>query len=563
MLRPNTVICMLQYLRIQNLALLDEVVLDLDAGFIAVTGETGAGKSVFLGALQLLSGARADKTMVRQGADACTVECALALPEGSPVHSVLDELGLPPCEDGALLIRRVLPRDKMPKILVNGALTTQSNLRRLGERWIDFHGPGEPQRLFSADAQRELLDLYAGHQALLESYREKYQAWRAARAEREALVNETALSPDEIDFLRQQLARIDACEISEEGIEALENDFLKVTRGQELISLAQKLSEGLSGEGGLLDRLAGLQRVGHDLREVDPSTAELASRLESLAIETEDLGREFAARAAGFEIDPSEAEAIQDRMNDWLELKRRYGNGVQEVLRKREEIAGKLARQGDIEGGLERIDKKIAAAEKDVRAVGAKLRKSRESAARDLAGKVGKALPALGFQKSGFAIEIAAEPEPRPHGDSRCDFLFSPNAGQELKPLSKIASSGEIARVMLALKTLLAEVDEIPVLVFDEVDANVGGEIGRAVGERLAGLSAGHQVFCVTHLPQVAGLASSHYRVEKEQKGKTTRVSIAPLHASRPDRLDELARMLGDRRAKSALAHAEELLERS
>ncbi len=553
---------MLQYLRIQNLALLDEVALELEPGFIAVTGETGAGKSVFLGALQLLSGSRADKSVIRQGADVCEVECVLSVAKASPVHALLGELELPPCEDGALLIRRVLPREKMPRILVNGALTTQTNLRRLGELWIDFHGPGEPQRLFSTDSQRELLDLYAGHDALLQEYREHYRAWRNALAEREALLAETALSPDEIDFLRQQLARIDACEVSEEAIATLESDFRKVSNGQELMALARQLSEGLIGDGGVLEQLAQLQRGGRDLQETDPSSEAMVSRLRSLAIETEDLGREFEALTEGLDLDPAEAEAIQVRMNDWLDLKRRYGGSVSGVLRKREEIAGRLERQGDIEGNLRHLEEKISTAEKAVRAAGAKLRQSREKAASELAARVRKALPALGFRKSGFTVEVLAESDPKPHGDSGCEFRFAPNVGQDLMPLNKIASSGEIARVMLALKTILAEVDDIPVLVFDEVDANVGGEIGRAVGERLAGLSARHQVFCVTHLPQVAGLASSHYQVEKRQSGKTTQVTIAPLHHSREERLGELARMLGDRKAKSAIAHAEELLAR-
>lgn len=551
---------MLQYLRIQNLALLDEVTLELESGFIAVTGETGAGKSVFLGALQLLSGSRADKSAIRQGTEVCEVECAISVTADSPVHALLSELELPPCEDGALLIRRVLPREKMPRILVNGALTTQTNLRRLGEIWIDFHGPGEPQRLFSVDSQRELLDLYAGHDALLQEYRERYRAWRNALQEREKLLAETALSPDEIDFLRQQLARIDVCEVSEEAIATLENDFLKISKGQELMALARQVSEGLVGDGGVMEQLAQLQRPGRDLQETDPSSEAMVSRLRSLAIESEDLGREFEALAEGFDFDPAEAETVQARMNEWLDLKRRYGGSVAAVLRKREEIAGRLERQGDIEGGLRDLEEKIATAEKALRSAGAGLRKSREKAAAELAARVRKALPALGFRKSGFAVEVLDESEPKPHGDSRCEFRFAPNVGQDLMPLNKIASSGEIARVMLALKTILAEVDNIPVLVFDEVDANVGGEIGRAVGERLAGLSDRHQVFCVTHLPQVAGLASSHYRVEKGQTGKSTRVTIAPLHGSRDERLAELARMLGDRKAKSALAHAEELL---
>ncbi len=551
---------MLQYLRIQNLALLEEVALDLESGFIAVTGETGAGKSILLGALQLLAGARADKSLIRQGAEVCEVEAALYLPESSVVHSLLEELELPPCEEGGLLLKRTVPRSKMPKVFVNGSLTTLTNLQRLGACWIDFHGPGEPQRLFGPDAQLELLDLYAGHDQVLLAYRERYRKWKHLRAEKESLLTETALSPDEAGFLRQQLARIDECAPSEEAVEELERDYLKVSRGQELIALARQLSEGLAGEGGVLDQVAQLQRAGRDLEQADASREPLVSRLRSLSVETEDLAHEFAAVADSFDLDPAEAEGIEARMNEWQDLKRRYGNSVASVIQARADMAHKLERQSDLKGSLERLDHEIANEEKALRAEGEKLRKSREKAASELSRKVKQSLPALGFRKSGFSAEILAEREPKAHGDSRCEFRFAPNAGQDLMPLNKIASSGEIARVMLALKTILAEVDDIPVLVFDEVDANVGGEIGRAVGERLAGLSGSHQVFCVTHLPQVAGLAGSHYRVDKEQQGKATRITISPLHGARKDRLEELARMLGDRKAKSALVHAEELL---
>jgi DNA repair protein RecN (Recombination protein N) len=551
---------MLQYLRIQNLALLEEVALDLEPGFIAVTGETGAGKSILLGALQLLAGARADKSVIRQGAEVCEIEAALFAEDSAPVHSLLRELELPPCEEGCLLLKRTLPRAKMPRVFVNGSLTTLGNLQRLSECWIDFHGPGEPQRLFKPEAQLELLDLFAGHDDVLAAYREHYREWRQLLADKDALLNETALSPDEADFLRQQIVRIDDCVGSREDVEALERDFLKVSRGQELIALSRRLSDGLTGEGEVLDRLSELQRVGRELEEADPSRESLVSRLRSLSIETEDLAREFEMVAESFDLDPAEAEAIQNRMNEWFDIKRRYGSSVDAVLRERAAMAQRLERQRDIKGCLERLEGQIGVAEGNLRKEAARLRKGREKAAEKLSREVRQSLPSLGFQKSGFSVEIVGEAALKRHGDCRCEFRFSPNAGQELMPLNKIASSGEIARVMLAIKTILAEVDDIPVLVFDEVDANVGGEIGRSVGERLAGLSGRHQVFCVTHLPQVAGLAESHYLVDKSQKGKKTRVTIAPLHGRRDARLGELARMLGDRKAKSALAHAEELL---
>jgi DNA repair protein RecN (Recombination protein N) len=247
-------------------------------------------------------------------------------------------------------------------------------------------------------------------------------------------------------------------------------------------------------------------------------------------------------------------------MNAWLDLKRKHGRDLDAILAAREEMRRRLEVQGDLEGVLARLDRQRDEAAKTMRQAAAALRRDREKAASELAQVAAKAIAQLGFKKADFRVEVSVLPEPGPTGDTGVEFLFSPNVGEAPLPLNRIASSGELARVMLALKTVLADLDEVPVLVFDEVDANVGGEIGRVVGEQMAKISRAHQVLCVTHLPQVAAQASAHLVVEKDQSSDRAVVRIEAIHERRDERIAELARMLGDRQAKSARAHAAELL---
>jgi DNA repair protein RecN (Recombination protein N) len=285
-------------------------------------------------------------------------------------------------------------------------------------------------------------------------------------------------------------------------------------------------------------------------------------RLESRAVEVEDLGGEFESLGGNLDFDSENASDLQTRMAVLLELKRKYGREAEAIVKARAELAARVEEQADIEGTLSRLQKQAAGIEKKCQTLAASLRQSREKAGKQLVKKAGELLTELGFKKASLQVHFQPEKELRAFGDARPEFLFSPNVGEAPLPLARIASSGELARVMLALKTVLAEVDEIPVLVFDEVDANVGGEVGRVVGEKMAAIAKRHQVLCVTHLPQVASLGAQHFVVEKDQDGARAVVRIRAIHHERKERVGELARMLGDRSAKSAQAHAEELLTR-
>jgi|CZKI01.1.fsa_nt_gi DNA repair protein RecN (Recombination protein N) len=551
---------MLQSLRIRNLALLDHVSVDFEPGFAAITGETGAGKSIVVGALGLLAGERADKAVIRQGAPACEVEASLYFRDSAGINALLAELDLPACEEGLLVLKRSVPRERAPKITVNGGLATLAALQRIGERWIDFHGPSEPRRLLRDSCQLELLDLYGRAGPALEAYVALYRAWCELQAESERIASEARLTLDELAFMKAQLAKLDRLDLSEEAIAALERDFQRMSRAQEIAAFASELEAGLSGEDGATSRVAALVREARRLESIDPASKPLADRLASASAELVELAAEYASLGREMQADPDGLGSLEERMNAWLEARRRHGPDVRSVASARESIRRRVSSHGDIEGTLARLDQQIEAAAREARKAAAALRAVRQGAAKELGRAAAAGIAELGFDKAEFRVSITDAPGLGPAGDCGCEFLFSPNVGEAPLPLGKIASSGELARVMLALKAILADLDSVPVLVFDEVDANVGGEIGGVVGERMAAIGARHQVLCVTHLPQVAAHAGSHFVVLKDQSGDRAVVTIEPIHGDRKARVGELARMLGDRNAKSALAHAEKLL---
>ena len=551
---------MLQYLKIENLALLKSLTLEFDKGFSVVTGETGAGKSVLLGALNLLSGARSNKEMIRQGSDRLSVEASLFFPESDGIDAVLTELDLPVCDEGSLILYRSLDASKMSKIRINGSLATLSQLKNLGEYWIDFHGPGEPQKLFKEHCQLELLDAFSQNDSLLENYHSIFKEWRSERKAIGNLKSSEQLDDDTLRFLSNEITKMEQLDLSEAAISELESNFTKISQSQELQSMLQMCVDIVSGETGLMDRLNALSHQMNNLSSIDPSTEELSKRANSLQIEADDLSQEIQALSGGFDFDTEMIESTISQMTTWQELKRKYGGSLESLLEEKASLENKIAMQSDIEGSIAKLELKCTKLEEQLAKESERLYKNRSKGAKALAKQATELLLQLGFKKAQLEIVLLESEDFTESGKHSCSFLFSPNVGQDLLPLNKIASSGETARVMLALKTILADVDKTPVLVFDEVDANVGGEVGRTVGKEMARIANTHQVFCVTHLPQVASLGSQHFIVEKFQDDSETQVSINPIHGEQEQRLGEIARMLGDRNSQSALGHAKELL---
>lgn len=553
---------MIEYLRIENLALLERAEIDFTEGFTAVTGETGAGKSVLLGALAMLSGARCGKEAVGGHSDTCRVEAVLRFKDTSKIDRLLESSGLPPCEDGTLLISRVVGISKPSRAFVNSSPAPLSFLSKLGGYWIDFHGPGEPQKLFSRKNQLEMLDTFAGDSQLLEEYMRIYSERRQILSNIESLSQTKSLGEDEIEFLRSRIAAIDAVNPTEESIAELEEKSKLAEAASDIVEKSSAVAEAIDGDGGILEKLAAASKFASEISRFSAAAESLSERLRGVGLELADISSEYGNLARSSNMDEAQIETVRRKMTDWLGLCRKFGNSVESVLSARREMAAKIENQSDVRATMEKLRRRADELLESLVPIAEKILKAREKAAKKLAERASKTLLGLGFKNARFDISISAESEPSPDCGSSCEFMFMANPGQPLLPLAKIASSGELARVMLALKTTLANADATPLLVFDEVDANVGGEIGAEVGKRLAELSKGHQVFCVTHLPQVAACANGHFLVEKSQTKTSTSVSIARIDGDKKRRVSELARMLGDRNSESAVAHAQKLLDK-
>lgn len=553
---------MIEYLRIENLALLERAEIDFTEGFTAVTGETGAGKSVLLGALAMLSGARCGKEVVGGHSDTCRVEAVLRFKDTSKIDRLLESSGLPPCEDGTLLISRVVGISKPSRAFVNSSPAPLSFLSKLGGYWIDFHGPGEPQKLFSRKNQLEMLDTFAGDSQLLEEYMRIYSERRQMLSNIESLSQTKSLGEDEIEFLRSRIAAIDAVNPTEESIAELEEKSNLAEAASDIVEKSSAVAEAIDGDGGILEKLAAASKFASEISRFSAAAESLSERLRGVGLELADISSEYGNLARSSNMDEAQIETVRRKMTDWLGLCRKFGNSVESVLSARREMAAKIENQSDVRATMEKLRRRADELLESLVPIAEKILKAREKAAKKLAERASKTLLGLGFKNARFDISISAESEPSPDCGSSCEFMFMANPGQPLLPLAKIASSGELARVMLALKTTLADADATPLLVFDEVDANVGGEIGAEVGKRLAELSKGHQVFCVTHLPQVAACANGHFLVEKSQTKTSTSVSITRIDGDKKRRVSELARMLGDRNSESAVAHAQKLLDK-
>jgi len=547
---------MLTLLKIRNLALVDELVWELGSGLVGVTGETGAGKSVIVGALKLVLGERADKALIRTGEDACTVEAVFALPDAAAVNAILEENGLEPCEGGDLIVRRIVGQTANRQF-VNDSPVTLALLKRLGEHLVDLHGPHDHQSLLSTERQLAMLDAYAGAEPAVAAWREGWRAWRAKVAELDELRRAENASEQELELLRYQVSEIDAANLrpGEEG--DLEDRWRRAANASRLVESAGAAVAALSNDDGILERLGEVQRLVRDLEKLDPSVRERTGGLETAVLELQDLERALAEYSEELEIDPQEAAALEERVNLLESLKRKYGPTLADVLERRDTAAARLDTIENRGEKLETLAVEAAALREKLEASGRTLSAARRKAAPKLAKEIASQLKDLGFKQSSFEVPLAAAGEPTPQGFESVEFQFGPNPGEPLLPLRQIASSGEISRVMLAVKSALAEQDATPLMVFDEIDANVGGEVARAVGRKMAALGTRHQVVSITHFPQVAATAAHHYVVEKEVANGRTRSRLYPV--SGEARVRELVRMLGGG-GEQARAMAESLL---
>jgi DNA repair protein RecN (Recombination protein N) len=548
----------LSLLRIKNLALVEELEWQIQRGFVAVTGETGAGKSIIIGALQLLLGERADKSLIRTGADLCTVEAIFSGSELRKLNAQLVEAGIEPSEDD-LIIKRSFSVAGGTRQFINGSPTTLSILKNLGDELVDLHGPHDHQSLLSPETQLSLLDSFARAEEQLNEYRKHYRQLQALLAEHAALDTAETAREQELDLLRHQVAEIKSANLVADE-EEIEKRYKLASNSKRLIELASTIANKLSeADDTVLSQLAETQRLVRELEKIDNSIAQFSSAHAAAVVELSEMARALSAYAEKLDLDPEQLAALEQRVSLFETLKRKYGGSISEVIAFGERAAERMRKIEGRDVELERLAIEIENVRVQMNRVGDALRKVRRKAAPKLSENIRRNLRDLGFRQSEFEAKLAALDEPRPNGFDSVELLFSPNPGEPLKPLRAIASSGEISRLMLAIKSALAAHDAIPLLVFDEIDTNVGGEIAHAVGAKMQTLGRDHQVICITHLPQVAATASSHFVVTKDVTRGRTFSNLREVTGK--GRQGEIARMLGGK-SESALKLAANLLGR-
>ena len=549
---------MLNWLSVQNLAIVEEAEIEFGPSFNVITGETGAGKSVIMGALGLLLGNRADKSAIRTGADHCEISAGFTLAPGAlpKLRAFLEENALVSADEpDSILVRRVITHSSS-RNFVNGSAVNLNVLRAIASAMVDVHAANENAAILDPANQLDVLDRFAGLQKELNAVRECWDELAAVRREKAAFAASLP-SPEEAARLRR-----DCEEIERADIHAGEDDELTArhdlaANSRSVIELASQVCGGLTdGEDSISQRFAECRRILRGLERIEPTKAEeFLNALDGAKEAVDDLSSELASFASEVEIDEQEFQEMEERMRLLQTLKRRYGPTLDDVLAHLERVRERVAVFDDAELRRKEFEEQEAESYRKYQAAAAQLSEKRKAAAGKLEDALSKETRKLGFLKAAYQLEFSAAKE-GPLGIDSVTFLFSANPGVPMIPLRDVASSGEVARVMLAVKTVLATVDEIPILVFDEIDANIGGETACRVGEELALLGRYKQIISISHLAQVAVCADTHFRVAKHVSDGRTLSGIRKLDDAA--RVKEIARMLGG--GESASAHAEDML---
>lgn len=554
---------MLCSINIADLALMKKAQIDFDSGLCVLTGETGAGKSVLLSAISLLAGSRAPKELVPKNTGFSLVEGVLYFADCDEIDAFLSESGANKCQEGQLVISRRIYKDKPSKCYVNGSFATLSLLTKLGRFWVDFHGSREPQKLLNTAFQLDMLDSYSGSSQKKRPYLELLRQRNALAKQAEELRSARKLGTDELEFINAQIKSLEALNPTDENIAEIEAKYKLASAASQVMESAGQIYSLLDGSDGVCQLLAKAYKQAASFAQAGDDAQSICDRIQSLSVEAFDIAQSCKDLADSTNMTAAEVESINAKMGEYLSLSRKYGASAENLREALESLKKKVAMQSNVKETLAKIDEDIAEINAKLKPYADEIFAARTLGAKRLQTQALSVMKKLGFKKPSFEIFITRQNEFDQNCGSVCEFMFSGNPGHELAPLAKVASSGEIARVMLSLKSCFAAADKTPLLVFDEVDSNVGGEIGAQVGHELKNLAKDHQVLCVTHLPQVAAQADWHLLVEKSVGENSTEVSIRQIGKDKPARVSELARMLGDRNSDSALAHAKELLENS
>ncbi|MCZ0934652.1 MAG: DNA repair protein RecN [Gemmatimonadetes bacterium] len=550
---------MLRELRVRNFAVVEEATLEFGPGLSVLSGETGAGKSLLVEALALLVGGRPSQDMIRAGAGAARIEGRFEIEDVEGLRTLCEDAGVDH-EDGWLILCRELRREGRHRAWVNGSPSTAGRLREFGGRLLDLHGQHDHQRLLDRAWQRRILDAHGRHEALATRTAAAFEELRGIDGRLEDTRRAAREGRERADYLRFKRDEIAAAGLEPDEDETLESEARRLSHSEELIELSGALHHGLyEAEGSIVDRLGEFAARLDALVTIDREAGPFRDLLEAALRNVEELGRNLAPYRDSIEHDPRRLDEIRVRQDLLYRLKRKYGGALEDVIRAGEEARRELETVQGADEQIERLEAAREAASAKLATRASELSERRRESARALGEAVTAALPELGLRGGRLEIALDAYGDIRATGAERVEFLVSLNPGFPPAPLRRVASGGEMSRLMLALETALIEVDDLPVLVFDEIDAGIGGEVAHRVAARLLRLSAAHQVLVVTHLAQIAARADAHYSVGKVTEAEGVRTSVRVLTGG--ERVHEVARMLGgDPASRASRAHAEELL---
>ncbi|HEY6262511.1 MAG TPA: DNA repair protein RecN [Nitrospiraceae bacterium] len=538
---------MLAELRIVNFALIEQLSLQFQSGFIVLTGETGAGKSLLIDAIALLVGGRASTDQIRSGEAEAQLEAAFHLPDAHPLLQRLRSHEIIGQNESDLILRRVLSRAGRHRIYVNGNLCPQRILEELGGTLVDIHGQHEQQSLLATAKQLDALDAFGRLLELRGKYEQAYQRWKELRTQRDVFQSDFVDRTRREDLLRFQAREIEQAGLLPDEEERLDHERRRLVHTHQLKELTQEAYAGLQADE--LAVLTRMDRIGHTLgklAQTDPTMGDCEQTVMESIIQLKELSVRLRDYAQQLEADPDRQAAVEDRLDLIQRLKKKYGGTVGAILATGKEVQKELQLLDNRETRTAELTTQLEDESRRLRTLAQQLSKKRIDAAKRMTTLVQAELTALKMQQAIFQVTISSDESTDglgPIGRDRIEFLLSSNPGEPPRPLGRVVSGGELSRIMLALKTVLAEMDQVPVLVFDEIDSGVGGAVAAAMGTRLRKLGAFHQVFCITHLPQVASQADHHLLVEKELEGQRTSTSVRALKGI--GREEEIARMLG------------------
>jgi DNA repair protein RecN (Recombination protein N) len=548
----------LRELHISGLGVIRDLDLELTEGLTVLTGETGTGKTMLTVGLALAGGARGGAHLVGPGAKAARVQARFEVPDGwvsNPIGP--DDVSVDWIEDGEVILARSVGADGKSSARIGGQLTTASALSDVSARLIEIHGQHGSLRLLDPSTQTAFLDRYAGaqHLAAVAAYAESYQRATAARRALRRLEDDARNRERELDLLRYQVEEIRSVAPEPGETNALRSEENRLAHGERLLGLAAAAEEILAAEGGVAEGSASVVRGLGSIVELDAAAAGLASRAEALAAEAAELGRDLRAYREGLALDPARLASIRERIGELKGLQRKYGPGDAEVIAFLDEAAARILSLAGADERLEELRAEVEALGPAVTTLAEQVTAGRMGARTALADALGEEIQDLGMPGAAIQVALGSLPEPGPSGAERVELRFRGGPGQPWLTFAKAASGGELSRVMLACRSVLADLDDVPTLVFDEVDAGIGGQAGLAVGRRLARLAMTRQVVVVTHLPQIACFADQHVRVRKDE-------GVAQLDVlDDRERIPELSRMLaGLEGSEHGASHAEELL---